>query len=82
VLQDGDGRAVLNGLELVVQMAVAKHNKADGTSIKIDDTHTKDALQHLALTYDKTGENHYNLISLRCGLFIKRRICDANCSIC
>jgi len=60
---DGDGRAVLNGLELVVQMAVAKHNKADGTSIKIDDTHTKDALQHLALTYDKTGENHYNLIS-------------------
>ena len=60
---DGDGRAVLNGLELVVQMAVSKHNKADGTSIQIDNSHTKDALQHLSLTYDKTGENHYNLIS-------------------
>ena len=60
---DGDGRAILNGLEIVIQMGVAKHNKADGTTIKIDYTLTKDALQHLSLTYDKTGENHYNLIS-------------------
>ena len=62
-IADGDGRAVLNGLELVVQMAVAKHSKADGPSIVIDNTLTQDALQHLSLTYDKTGENHYNLIS-------------------
>jgi putative ATPase len=62
-IADGDARAVLNGLEIVVQMAVAKHNKSEGTSIKIDNSHTKDALQHLSLTYDKTGENHYNLIS-------------------
>jgi putative ATPase len=62
-IADGDGRSVLNGLELVVQMAVSKHDKTDGTTIKIDNTHTKYALQHLSLTYDKTGENHYNLIS-------------------
>jgi putative ATPase len=62
-IADGDARAVLNGLEIVVQLAVAKHNKSDGTSIHVNDTHTKDALQHLSLTYDKTGENHYNLIS-------------------
>jgi len=62
-IADGDGRSVLNGLELVVQLAVSKHDKTNGKTIKIDNTHTKDALQHLSLSYDKTGENHYNLIS-------------------
>ncbi|ETR70520.1 MAG: ATPase [Candidatus Magnetoglobus multicellularis str. Araruama] len=62
-IADGDARSALNGLELVVQMAVATHNKADNASIKIDTSLAREALQHLSLNYDKTGENHYNLIS-------------------
>lgn len=60
-IADGDARSALNGLEIVVQLAMSKHK--DQTSLMIDLNQTRDALQHLSLTYDKTGENHYNLIS-------------------
>ncbi|MBF0452044.1 MAG: replication-associated recombination protein A [Candidatus Magnetomorum sp.] len=60
-IADGDARSALNGLELIVQLAVAKHK--DQAPIVIDINHARDALQHLSLSYDKTGENHYNLIS-------------------
>ncbi|KPA15287.1 recombinase RarA [Candidatus Magnetomorum sp. HK-1] len=63
-MSDGDARSALNGLELIVQLAVAKNsNKETAAALTIDIKNAHDALQHLSLSYDKTGENHYNLIS-------------------
>jgi len=63
-MSDGDARSALNGLELIVQLAVAKNsNKETDAALTIDIKNAHDALQHLSLSYDKTGENHYNLIS-------------------
>ena len=60
-IADGDARSALNGLEVIVQLAMSQ--KKDQTTLCIDINQTRDALQHLSLSYDKTGENHYNLIS-------------------
>jgi putative ATPase len=49
----GDARAALGGLETAVQVSP--------THLTIDSV--KQAMQTLALSYDKTGEYHYNLIS-------------------
>ena len=64
-IADGDGRAALNGLEVVVQLAMASHKKQEmpQAALQITLQIAKDALQHLSLNYDKAGENHYNLIS-------------------
>lgn len=53
----GDARTTLNTLELAVMMA--KRRKSD----EVSDADLKSAIQQSMLHYDKTGENHYNLIS-------------------
>ena len=61
-VSDGDARNALNGLELIVQLAITK-NEDKNKPLLIDKENAQNALQHLSLSYDKTGENHYNLIS-------------------
>jgi putative ATPase len=56
---NGDARTALGALELAASVAPAG---ADGTRC-IELAMLEDALQHRALRYDKTGEEHYNLIS-------------------
>jgi putative ATPase len=55
---NGDARAALNLLELTVAAAP----DADGKR-RIDRHQVHDAIQRRALLYDKSGEEHYNLIS-------------------
>jgi putative ATPase len=55
----GDARIALNTLETLVH-ATATANRAD-TSISL--AMAEEALQNKALLYDKSGEEHYNLIS-------------------
>ncbi len=53
----GDARTALNSLELAFLLAVRAKETALTEQI------IKDAIQQMILQYDKTGENHYNLIS-------------------
>jgi putative ATPase len=55
---NGDARAALNLLELSVASAPA----ADGRK-RVDASRVAQAIQRRALLYDKSGEEHYNLIS-------------------
>ncbi len=55
---NGDARAALNLLELSVAAAPA----ADGRR-RVDAARVAQAIQRRALLYDKSGEEHYNLIS-------------------
>src|SRR6202171_1833989 len=55
----GDARSAYNVLEVAV--GLARGNA--GTSAAITDEIVRDALQKRILLYDKTGEEHYNLIS-------------------
>jgi putative ATPase len=65
---NGDGRVALNLLELAATLATSSEHQTTETS-EITATQCIDqeilarALQHRALRYDKTGEEHYNLIS-------------------
>ncbi len=56
---DGDARQALNSLELAAQLARA----ADPHKPAISRQSLIEALQKRALRYDKSGEEHYNLIS-------------------
>jgi putative ATPase len=56
---DGDARVALNGLELA---AAATSPDAGGVR-KVDLATIEGALQKKALLYDKTGDEHYNIIS-------------------
>ena len=66
---NGDARIALNLLELAGNLAVTNNLKSkDGSTPKtpvshIDRTLLTHALQKRTLLYDKTGEEHYNLIS-------------------
>ena len=57
-LANGDARAALNILELAVQMVAP----TAGRRVVGDDT-IREAAQRKTLLYDKSGEEHYNLIS-------------------
>ena len=63
-LADGDARSALTSLEIVTSVPVSE-KPATNTSEKIEITlkGIENALQKRALVYDKTGEEHYNLIS-------------------
>lgn len=61
-ISDGDARMALNSLEIAAKIAAGKKKKDDG-EINITLTDIEKALQKKALLYDKTGEEHYNLIS-------------------
>lgn len=52
---DGDGRRLLNTLELASRLT--------GPAGEIDEEILTDAIQEKTLRYDKTGEEHYNVIS-------------------
>jgi putative ATPase len=55
---NGDARAALNLLEL----SVAAAPEVDGRR-RVDAARVSEAIQRRALLYDKSGEEHYNLIS-------------------
>jgi putative ATPase len=55
---NGDGRVALNLLEF----AAASAPSVDGVA-RVDAAFLKQAIERRALLYDKTGEEHYNLIS-------------------
>jgi putative ATPase len=55
----GDARSAYNVLEVAAGLA---QKNADG-ELEISDEIVRDALQKRILLYDKTGEEHYNLIS-------------------
>jgi len=54
---DGDARMALNTLEVAASLA-----RAAETAV-IDEAMVTDALQHRALRYDRSGEEHYNVVS-------------------
>ena len=58
-LANGDARAALNILELAVVLSTAD---AGGRRV-VTETTIREAAQQRALLYDKSGEEHYNLIS-------------------
>ena len=53
----GDARLAYNGLEIAAKLAAATPSRRITTEI------AQEALQHRVLLYDKSGEEHYNLIS-------------------
>jgi len=63
-ISDGDARSVLNSLEITASLIVSQSDDLKGEKkriIAIEDVES--ALQKKALLYDKSGEEHYNLIS-------------------
>jgi putative ATPase len=63
-IADGDGRAALNNLEIAGSLAEIKRlasNKTGSRCIKLKEM--EQAVQKKALVYDKSGEEHYNIIS-------------------
>lgn len=67
-LSDGDARTALNNLELVTSLFTTGASKKDNEHRNRDDTtitvsHIETAIHRQALRYDKSGEEHYNLIS-------------------
>jgi putative ATPase len=61
----GDARSAYNVLEVAASLARGRVDKKAGkeASAEISDELVQDALQKRVLLYDKTGEEHYNLIS-------------------
>jgi len=57
-LANGDARAALNVLELAVQLVPAA-----GGRCRVTEASIREAAQKKTLLYDKSGEEHYNLIS-------------------
>ncbi len=57
----GDARSAYNVLE--VAAALAQEKTSDQSPAEITDDIVRDALQKRILLYDKSGEEHYNLIS-------------------
>ena len=61
---DGDVRTALNGLEAIEAMVTAEKDiSSAGESYRVPLQVVEKALQRKALLYDKSGEEHYNLIS-------------------
>ncbi len=57
----GDARSAYNVLEVAATIALGRAGKDAG--VELTDDVIQDALQKRVLLYDKTGEEHYNLIS-------------------
>ena len=56
---DGDARTALNSLEAAVSLA----DKAAESGRRVTRAFVEEAIQKKALQYDKSGEEHYNIIS-------------------
>ncbi len=61
-LADGDARSALNGLELAASLPASETPKVEGAR-QIGVEALARALQKRTLRYDKSGEEHFNLIS-------------------
>ncbi|KAJ3681350.1 hypothetical protein LUZ60_015839 [Juncus effusus] len=76
---DGDARVALNALELASSVAAkSTAESCDGTTVSVTLDHIKEAMQCKHLSYDRAGDEHYNLIS---ALHKSMRGSDANASI-
>jgi len=63
-IADGDARVALNSLEVVGSLVELKSDLAGrGASVHIGLNDLEHAIQKKALVYDKSGEEHYNIIS-------------------
>ncbi len=62
-IADGDARTALNGLELVFSLLSGTGEIDSEKENQISASDVENALQKKALLYDKSGEEHYNLIS-------------------
>jgi len=63
-IADGDARTALNSLELAAALVLSRWKEpAADTPAEITLPDLEAALQRKALLYDKSGEQHYNLIS-------------------
>jgi putative ATPase len=62
-IADGDARAALNGLEVAASLVRPSEASRVGFRPLITRAVMEQALQKKALIYDKSGEEHYNLIS-------------------
>jgi putative ATPase len=71
----GDGRGALNALEVAANLATDKDPEGQ---LRLTRELAAEALQQRVLLYDKSGEEHYNLIS---ALHKSIRNSDANASI-
>ena len=61
-LCDGDARNALNGLEMAVQSKLS--SQKDHSSLPlITVADTKESFQRSHVSYDRNGEEHYNIIS-------------------
>lgn len=73
-LADGDARQALTALELAFLSAPLDKNKVRRITVE----HVREALQRAQFTYDKGGEEHYNIIS---ALHKSMRGSDANAAL-
>jgi putative ATPase len=63
-IADGDARSALNGLETVADLVIAETDASKtGSPVQITLEILENALGKKALLYDKSGEEHFNLIS-------------------
>ena len=62
-ISQGDARCALNSLEIATSIFTAKNESSDSKTVSINTNDLETALQKKALLYDKSGEEHYNLIS-------------------
>ena len=63
-IADGDARTALNNLEIAASLLLAERDISDkGEKQHITIKDLESALQKKSLVYDKSGEEHYNLIS-------------------
>lgn len=63
-IADGDARTALNNLEIAASLLSSERNISDeGKKRHITIKDLESALQKKSLVYDKSGEEHYNLIS-------------------
>jgi putative ATPase len=64
IAANGDARSALNLLELSVGAALGPEGAEDGAALRnVDAARVAQAIQRRMLLYDKSGEEHYNLIS-------------------
>lgn len=61
LLAGGDARSMLNGLETAVQLALSEQKKSN--TLNITSALIREAYQYRYSVYDKSGEEHYNIIS-------------------
>ena len=63
-LSGGDARKLLNILELIVNAEIALHSdKKTLPAIRVTDKKVKEKIQENIALYDKSGEQHYDIIS-------------------